>query len=108
MAMSRRAEDRNLGEGERLASLLGGAALLFYGLARRPSLASALIAAAGGLLLQRGASGSCLIYRALGLGERHDDHSMVDEVHQALEDSFPASDPPAWSPHIAGSPAAAR
>jgi uncharacterized membrane protein len=99
----------NLGEGERLASTLGGALLLFYGLARRPSLMSAVLAAAGGLLLQRGVTGHCLIYRALGFGTHPaaaaDRADREDEVARAVEDSFPASDPPSWSPHTAGSPA---
>jgi hypothetical protein len=102
--------DRNLGSGERVASLAAGAALLFYGLARRPSAMSALLAVAGGWLLQRGASGDCAVYRALGLGETRDhdhrrDGDWEDHVHRAVDDSFPASDPPSWSPSTAGSPA---
>jgi uncharacterized membrane protein len=102
------ADQRNLGDGERIASVLGGTALLLYGLARRPSLSSALLAAAGGLLLQRGLAGHCPLYRALGLSTlgAQDDPSVIDEIEQAAHDSFPASDPPSWSPHTAGGPAA--
>jgi uncharacterized membrane protein len=102
--------DRNLGSGERVASLAAGAALLFYGLARRPSPLSALLAVAGGWLLQRGASGDCLVYRALGLGGRQGgnhraDRDWEDHVHRTVEDSFPASDPPSWTASTAGGPA---
>ncbi len=105
---TRPAAEGNLGEAERLVSLLAGAALLFYGLARRPSLASLALAAGGGLLLQRGASGHCLVYEALGIGAPRQAQHWLDAVDRDIDHSFPASDPPSWSPHIAGRPAAAR
>jgi hypothetical protein len=102
------ADERNLGDGERLASVVGGTALLLYGLARRPSLSSALLAAGGGLLLQRGLAGDCPLYRALGFSSQggRGEPAIIDEIERAAHDSFPASDPPSWSPHIAGGPAA--
>lgn len=103
---------RNVGDNERIASGLGGALLLGYGLAR-PSLLSTLLAVGGALLLERGLTGSCSLYRAIGVSTREPrphygkrgEHSIVDEIERAHEGSFPASDPPSWTPHRAGHPA---
>ena len=56
----------NIGEGERLASLLGGGALAVFGLTRR-SPAGVALALAGGYLFYRGAVGHCRLYEALGV-----------------------------------------
>ena len=108
-------ESRNLGGNERIASGLGGALLLSYGLAR-PSLLGTLSAVGGALLLERGITGVCALYRALGVNTHQDAaprraksgrRSIADEIERANEGSFPASDPPSWTPHRAGHPAAA-
>ena len=56
----------NVGVGERVASMLGGACLAAYGLSggRRGSLLALL---AGGGLIYRGATGHCSGYTALGV-----------------------------------------
>jgi uncharacterized membrane protein len=56
----------NVGDAERLLSLLGGSALAVYGLARR-DLPGLGLAAAGGCLLYRGLTGHCNVYGALGV-----------------------------------------
>ena len=56
----------NVGDLERWASLVGGGALALFGLARR-SLGGLGLAALGGAVLYRGASGHCPCYSALGL-----------------------------------------
>ncbi len=56
----------NIGEIERLASTLGGAALVLYGLTRR-SPASLGLALLGGALAYRGVTGHCSTYAALGV-----------------------------------------
>ena len=56
----------NVNEPERLASLMGGGALIAWGMKQR-SLAGWLTAAAGGALAYRGATGHCPMYRALGI-----------------------------------------
>jgi uncharacterized membrane protein len=56
----------NVGEIERYGSILGGAALVAAGLARK-SIPGALLALIGGALVFRGASGRCELYAAMGL-----------------------------------------
>jgi len=57
---------RNVGEVERWASALGGAVLAAYGIRQR-SAAGAMIAASGGILIARGATGYCPMYAAAGV-----------------------------------------
>ena len=64
--MERPGPAKNVGQTERMASILGGAALLIFALLRRAKLSLPLLLG-GGYLLYRGASGNCLIYQAIGL-----------------------------------------
>ena len=56
----------NVAQSERLASVIGGGTLLAVGLSKR-SLPGLGMAAIGGALLYRGASGHCEMYHALGM-----------------------------------------
>ena len=56
----------NVGDGERIASVALGSGMLAFGLLRR-SRAGWALALTGASLLYRGLSGSCLLYRALGI-----------------------------------------
>jgi uncharacterized membrane protein len=58
--------DTNISERERLASLASGASLVAFGLTKRNPAGFAL-AALGGGLLWRGATGHCEVYHALGI-----------------------------------------
>jgi uncharacterized membrane protein len=56
----------NVAQVERWASALGGAALAVYGFRQR-SVAGAMIAASGGALIVRGATGHCPVYAVAGV-----------------------------------------
>lgn len=106
-----RPEEPNLSPIERAASALIGSALTLWALRRAPF--ALLLALLGGGLLVRAISGNCSLYRALGISTAPDDYVSVtgsvvpdeidhlhhsdDPVEYSSEDSFPASDPPAFN-----------
>jgi len=77
-----RVPSHNVGEVERLASLVAGGALALYGLARRTPGSLVLALFCGGLLY-RGATGRCPAYQALGVNtaEKHPASTAVPAGH---------------------------
>ncbi len=61
-----RTQSANVGNGERIASIVLGSGLMAFGLIRR-SRSGWTLAAAGASLLYRGWGGHCAVYRALGI-----------------------------------------
>jgi len=62
----RSASGVNVGDGERTLSMVAGAAVALYGIARI-RLSGVVLAALGGALVYRGFSGYCGVYRRLGI-----------------------------------------
>lgn len=99
-ATPRHQQTKNVSQPERLASVLGGGALIAYGIQKR-SWGGAALAAAGGLLAVRGATGHCPVLQSIGvstnrrgksrgasipyeLGIRIDDSVTIDKPREEL------------------------
>lgn len=108
-AFSLHPSEINVGKAERIGSTIAGAALIARAIAR-PTLGRIIVAVGGAALLQRGLTGYCSLYHSLGIDtgetkERAPRNAVgADPVECASDDSFPASDPPSWTP-VAGTAA---
>ena len=89
----------NVGTFERIGSTLMGMALISRALGR-PSLGRLALAIGGAALLQRGLTGHCAAYQRLGFSTTLREEPDFDTVSRASDDSFPASDPPSWTPVV--------
>jgi uncharacterized membrane protein len=83
----------NVGDRERMASAIGGGALLLYGLSRGAAAGWAL-AGVGVALAWRGISGSCALYRALGINRAGDEGTIEGNLGVKVDRSIVVNAPP--------------
>jgi uncharacterized membrane protein len=83
----------NVGSVERVASVVGGAALMAFGLMRR-SRGGLGMAATGGMMLYRGLGGHCLVYRALGITRAESGDEQVGQLGVKLEREISVDEQP--------------
>ena len=84
----------NVGPGERLLSIVGGSALLAFGLSRRSPRGLAM-AATGGMMLYRGLGGQWLLYRALGISRATPTDEPVGHLGVKVEREIQVDEEPA-------------
>lgn len=69
-------QEKNVNDPERWVSVIAGGALAAYGLKMR-SIPGIVLAALGGSLVWRGATGHCMVYEAMGISSVADDGRQV-------------------------------
>lgn len=74
-----RSSEVNVGNTERLASVIGGSAVALYGLSRG-SVGGVALALLGGVFVYRGATGHCPAFSALGISSADEDASPATSV----------------------------
>jgi uncharacterized membrane protein len=80
IAKSAANRDINISTTEQWLSLIGGGLLVLIGLGKK-SLGGLAIAACGGSLLYRGATGHCDVYEKLGISTAHPAHPANRSIH---------------------------
>lgn len=81
----------NVGTTERIASVVGGALLTYYGLSK-PNFGGLVMAAAGGALLYRGTTGYCPINSMVGRDTAEQNRDISIEITRSLTINKPRSE----------------